>query len=102
PFAGGAAGFAAPFAGGAAGLAAAGGFGGAAQNCLGFNLGGFNGNLGARGATQDQLLIALIRQTVAPGEWGAQNCQNPLLAQAFGMVGGPAPVNQPQDLSLTN
>ena len=72
------------------------------QNCLGFNLGGFNGNLGAQGATQNQLLIALITQTVAPGEWGAQNCQNPLLAQAFGMAGGPAPVNQPQDLSQTN
>jgi hypothetical protein len=76
--------------------------GGANQNCLGFNLGGFNGNLGAQGSTQDQLLIALIRQTVAPGEWGAQTCQNPLLAQAFGMAGGPAPINTPESLSQTN
>jgi hypothetical protein len=79
-----------------------GALGGQGQNCLGFNLGGFNGNLGFQGSTQNQLLIALIQQTVAPGEWGAQNCQNPLLAQAFGMAGGPAPVNQPEDLSKTN
>jgi hypothetical protein len=89
--------------GGVAGVAGGVILGGAmGQNCLGFNLGGFNGNLGFQGSTQNQLLIALIQQTIAPGEWGAQNCQNPLLAAAAGMAGGPAPINQPENLSQTN
>jgi hypothetical protein len=55
---------------------------GGQQNCLGINLGSFNGNFGAlggqfgiQGRLQNQVLIAAIQQVVAPGEWGPLACQ---------------------------
>src|SRR5208282_817496 len=93
PIGGGFGGGLAGLGGGLAGLGGGGGLilGGGNQNCLGFNLGGANGNLGFQGATQNALLVALIQQTIAPGEWGPQNCRNPLLGANIGMAGGPPP-----------
>jgi tetratricopeptide (TPR) repeat protein len=55
-----------------------------AMNCLGYNQ--FNGGLGIVGATQNQGLILLIQQLVAPGEWGAQRCRT--MTPFFGVPGG--------------
>lgn len=70
-----------------------GGFGGG-----GLTGGGFNGNLGALGATQANQLIQTITQVVAPGEWfvAPQPANNGFLAgNAFGgnlnFLGNPAP-----------
>ena len=51
--------------------------------------GRFNGGLGAFGTGGlDQGLILLIRQVVAPGEWGGQNCQLQYSGGAGALGGG--------------